>query len=254
MDEEGFTDIGKAERNIKFLVGNAQTLDPANSSRLLQTSTIGLANKNDILIFWLCGMRENQFKDIEGYDRVILAAKPGLSGTHCAGVGMWIKKNSGIIIKNKKSYAKKYFQAIIVETSYFKIFSFYRSPNQDANEITKIIDFFEKNAELDTIITGDLNLGEIDWPIGEFKKKSDVKSELAKTLILNFRKQFVTFGTYRKIQGRILDIIIGHGDLNIKCTPEENTPGCNHIWIQMEYKTEKNDKPEVKKITKKTTD
>ena len=45
---------------------------------------------------------------------------------------------------------------------------------------------------------GDAKKGK-DWQEGEFKKKSDVKSELAKTLVFNFRKQFVTFRTYKKI-------------------------------------------------------
>ena len=110
-------------------------------------------------------MRDTNVLDIPGYRRIVHAAKPGPGPPTFGVVGMWIKQDADIVIKNKKTFSNSHFPAICVETNNFKIIGFYRSPNSDKRSDQIIHKYFDEQAELDTIMVGDLNLGNIDWDV-----------------------------------------------------------------------------------------
>ena len=154
-------------------------------------------------------------------------------------------------LKNKKVYTRSGFQALIVDTNLFRAIGFYRSPNQRAKGIRDTIKFFEENADIDTIIMGDLNLKEIDWDTGNYKTKVDIRSELAKALISNFRKQNVDLSTRKN---NLLDVVISHNEQQITCKPEENSPDCDHIWLQVNLEIANPVQEIPKNITKTIVD
>ena len=130
-DSEGFTKSKVQEEDddmiIRFLMGNARSIGA--DIKIQQTETIAKATKSDVLVIWETGLRETNVVDIDEFNRVCHAAKPGTGPTTFAGVGMWIRKDSSIVIKNRKSIQKTHFQAICIETNYFSLIGFYRSPN-----------------------------------------------------------------------------------------------------------------------------
>ena len=88
--EEGFNqneEFKSSEVNtvIQFLMGNARSLE--SEGKIKKTSTIALPNKSNELVFWETGMRETNFSEIDGYTRVIHAAKTrtGFTNSHRSG-------------------------------------------------------------------------------------------------------------------------------------------------------------------------
>ena len=130
---------------------------------------------------------------------------------------------------------KPHFQAISVQTNLFNIIGFYRSPSSDKKSDQMIRKYFDEEAKLDTILVGDLNIPEVNWK-EDFKRGMNIKYQIARTMIADFRKQWVDFNTRNN---NILDVVISHKDMKIGCYKEENKPEkLDHEWIGVEVEVE----------------
>ena len=226
IENEGFNE----ETLIRMMMGNARSL--ASENKLEMTTSIANLNQDDVLIFWETGMRDNNILEIPGYRRICHAAKPGLGPPTFSGVGMWIKEHLDIVVKNRKKITETHFQAINVETNLFKIIAFYRSPSSDKRSDQIIRKYFDEEAKLDTILVGDLNLPDVEWEEEELEKSDGIKNIIARTLLSNFRKQWVTFSTRKE---NLLDIVVGHKDLKIECYKQSIKPEkLDHEWLGLD--------------------
>ena len=73
---------------------------------------------------------------------------------------------------------------------------------------------------------------EIKWEERSFEGGDAIGNKLARTMMSDFREQFVKFNTRF---GKLLDVVIAHRDTRIECKLEENKPdNLDHQWLRME--------------------
>ena len=107
------------------------------------------------------------------------------SGSFAAGVTAWARKDSKIKALYKECISQiTGFQAIEIHTnSGLTIIGFYRSPNQQTNDIKRTQEYFE-TLDDNTMLIGDLNIPEADWEkaiIQGNAKYKDVKENIIET-------------------------------------------------------------------------
>ena len=199
MDD--FRRTGKA--NDQFLTsiiyGNGRSLG-SHPGKIEVLREAARQEDADILLISEAGFVEGGVQGIDGFSIAGNQPKQVKSGAFAAGVTAWIREGSPIKIlcKNCIEYING-FQALELHINLgIIIVVFYRSPNQDEENIKEVIEYIEQLNDK-VYLFGDLNIPNVCWTNGNIEGNPTskiTKQELIYALIsAGDRKQIVDFPT-----------------------------------------------------------
>ena len=267
MTELRIENIDDDEKNIlKIIYGNVRGFTTNKYGRLKEETMLAEANlkKSDIIIATEAGYVSGAQRYLKEYKQIgntpIQLGDGKRKNTRNGGVCMWIRKSSNFsVLATQIIDDVPNLQALLVVLrGNIKILAFYRSPNQNAQELKKTIEMFEK-LDNRTCIIGDLNI-DANWEDETVRATNmrEQKTELITKIGKEAgRKQIVDFPT-NLISGTTIDVCIAPTEWETKCFNNVESPGkigetqvTDHEWFSIEIKSE-GPKETIKRYNKRT--